>query len=244
MIDDITQVPEAIKITYIDSGLEIPQTIQELAGAEISADLREKIEAISEERTDNEITQMSSQIYQQRFTGDYLKPYNWASGVSGCLEQDYREVTDEGANTFFIALFNKVTDEIGANLSRNNLFHGHCMINTTVNDLRIVFHAFEYPSDLEAIKSEQASAIDTTVASFTRQTENFKYRNAVYSTALNQIIKIDMTGWEEGSEDHAPFNEAGTIINHICFDQDKLGTLEATLNYFPKDGHRSVFFKK
>ena len=245
MIDNLSS--NGSKVSYHDiEGLSIPDGISNLTKADNRDDFLKALYKITEVISADELNGMASQIYRARADVDHKKPSNWSSGATPSMDTSHRKVEDEDSIKFFVTMFEKAAALIDATLSRNNLFHAHCLVHKGKKDFRMVFHSYEYPSDIEELKSKYAHELDTDVKEFESTTPNFKFRNVVYSSNLKQLIKFDQSGWTATSADHAPYNVAGAIggPNNIRLEEDMLGDFKATVNYFPKDDIDTPFFTR
>ncbi|MNC44697.1 hypothetical protein D3C75_936140 [compost metagenome] len=168
-------------------------------------------------------------------TKDYLKTSNWASNA-GVFSGKFRLLHSELAKhiTFlFHAIeeaYHTTWDFNAPVLCRNNLFHGHVIHNPVLNDILIVFHAFEYPDNLDlVIKSNQAQEIEPGVPAFKKEALAFKWRNAIYSVNKNRIYLPDASRTLNDPPLIDRFSGAWTL------DEKKCGQLLFDVNYFPSE---------
>ncbi|MFY9993449.1 MAG: hypothetical protein WAK61_00440 [Leclercia sp.] len=168
-------------------------------------------------------------------TKDYLKTSNWASNA-GVFSRKFRLLHSELAKhiTFlFHAIeeaYHTTWDFNAPVLCRNNLFHGHVIHNPVLNDILIVFHAFEYPDNLDlVIKSNQAQEIEPGVPAFKKEALAFKWRNAIYSVNKNRIYLPDASRTLNDPPLIDRFSGAWTL------DEKKCGQGLFDVNYFPRE---------
>jgi len=160
----------------------------------------------------------------------------WASGA-----KSPRVFKNEKLTIFFKDLFLKIEKSFAdIGLNRINLFHAHIVYDNRVwgSDLIIVFHAFEYPLDLEPKKNLVAMGEDISLSSFFTRSPGFKSRNLIWSLRANKIWRIDTS--------------KSSIFNHLvrspAFDlypeevlrantaqEIYFGKVVADINYFPKE---------
>jgi hypothetical protein len=186
------------------------------------------------------------------------KPYlvtEWASGGGDpafkLTDAVWRFI--DGANaTFFQGLFDVVAKTIpGAEYNRTNLFHGHVVYarEGEAPDLGVVFHAYEYPEDLEPGKAALAKTLPDFQGFKGALTDDqafykkFCQRNAIWTLADNAlrvpdyyeyVISLDeddiAAGWGKLIQD-----KTGGITRGVTVDEAKVGTNLIGLNYFPKE---------
>lgn len=118
-----------------------------------------------------------------------LKPSNWSSAngaESGFFTSEFYRIKDQYKNDV-IKLFNLAVSIINdssqtntCKINRVNLFHAHMMANET--DMLLLFHAFEYPTDLdlENEKYHEAVTVDKLMPAFTTSKPGFSYRNCLF----------------------------------------------------------------
>jgi hypothetical protein len=161
---------------------------------------------------------------KDKFVGkNYLRLSNWASqGASGDWANWQYMVFRSEPNLFFKALFTETKAKANAEFSRTDLFHGHVMWHQT-DGLIVVFHAKEYPSDLESSKSSNGKLADTKSASFTKFDKNFTKRNIRYDFRTDSM-SIVTTGLQNG-------------FGQQTLDQSYGGKAKALfdINYFPNE---------
>ncbi len=208
----------------------------ELSGL-LTTSAREAITALQGKTSPVAADAISQESNLQKSRG-YYKVENWASGGEPFVRFKTQAVT-----AYVQALFDMVASRIATKsnvttvLSRNNLFHGHLVFETfgQVPDVLLVFHAFEYPSDLEPDKSNHAQTLEPGVPGFTSQDPAFKWRNAIWSMRLNRI-------WLICGDKASPYRELldGTKLttdgDPFVIDESKLGARIADVNIFPNEG--------
>lgn len=87
---------------------------------------------------------------------------------------------------FFISLFQRVHNSFpDIKLNPLNFFHGHFVKNF------IIFHAYEYPSDLEPFKSRQIHSKHPHLKLFSSSNKFYGKRNLIYSFNLNVIYRLN-----------------------------------------------------
>lgn len=159
-----------------------------------------------------------------------LKVSNWASGGAvGALKtsDNVWRLKDGEVATFFVKLFEEVRTGAKAEFARADLFHGH--INLHKKTLLIVFHAAEYPVDLDDTQFPAANAALVEPKKISIKDPGFRYRNAIYSFASGTLQTFDTLNLD-------PTWKANFDDKLITLRDDTLGEPVAGLNYFPKDG--------
>jgi hypothetical protein len=177
----------------------------------------------------------------------YKKLQNWASGGA-----PFRRFRDRTVTRFFNTLFERVLGYVNSVLdptdrpwvlSRNDLFHGHLSWAhfSSANDVVMVFHAQEYPADLEESKNRAASELERGVRSFRSDAAPFGRRCPIWSMRKKRLWSIDF---------FAPSNPLLPLLatplstlrrgrNPLVVDQDDIGECLADISYFPKEGVES-----
>ena len=161
---------------------------------------------------------------------------SWASGA-----KSPRVFKDEKLTTLFANLFLKIEQSFSdINLNRLNLFHAHLVGDDRVwgGDIFLIFHAFEYPIDLELKKNRIAVNRDISLATFRTGTRSFDRRNLIWSLRANKIWRVDTS--------------KGSIFNHLirspAYDiyptevsrantaqESYFGKVVGDINYFPQE---------
>jgi len=101
-----------------------------------------------------------------------------------------RVFKNELINDFFKKLFHLIEKSYpDITLNRVNLFHAHLV--KSPDDFILVFHAFEYPIDLEPQKFALAKKLNPKITPFTSKSENFNRRNLIWSLKKNKIWRFD-----------------------------------------------------
>ncbi len=203
--------------------------------------LRDLVDPISKDILNNESSYKDSSNYKEKG----YKVTDWASGggveTFRLTDQCYRFQKEEHT-LFFEDLFCTVAAKIKATCSRNNLFHGHAVFDPDHNDLRIVFHAFEYPLGMEKLKSEQAAKIEPKVQPF-EMSEDFNRRNVIWSLNSHKLFILDCGEIDSGN----PCEKWLVENNKYVVEQTKIGDELVAFNYFPKefpqDKEKALFLK-
>lgn len=213
---------DTVKIARIAN--ECPDGIKKLIQKDFS-EIREE---------DFDPDQVSS--YNDRFTEgkNHLRTTNWSSSSS--TQWGYYLSTQAIASHFKIifekiaSIYNSELEFMSMVLCRNNLFHGHVLYNETLKDIFIVFHAFEYPCDLEPQKSSQAKEIEPGIDEYDSEAiAAFAWRNAIYSVNNNCVYIPDIS-----QEPYCSQLRRGPA-EYCTLDETKVGTRLFDINYFPEE---------
>jgi hypothetical protein len=175
-------------------------------------------------------------------TPGHNKVENWASGGAPFARFNELSVT-----TYVDSLFGWVAAHLSSKydgelvLSRNNLFHGHLVFETfgASPDLLLVFHAFEYPGDLETAKSRFAMTLEPLVPFFNSSAPAYRWRNVLWSMRLNKLWFIHYEDNSNPYRDLLADPDVSKNGNPLFLDESKLGTRVADLNTFPNEGVRA-----
>jgi hypothetical protein len=148
----------------------------------------------------------------------------------------------------------EVTRRTGLILRRNNLFHGHLVDSKDMDDTYVVFHAAEYPRNLEEVKSTLAKAVEGAgTVEFTSQDWGYAYRNVIWSLGKRKLwnpvysynsalLPGEHPTWLllKGSslDPKVPSSET---VGALTVEQDRMGTEVAGLNFFPGENVRSFW---
>jgi hypothetical protein len=225
-----------------------PDAVSRLLKLDSADKLRAELVGSSEKVSDDVLSNGSKLPKDKGF----YKLHNWASGGS-----PHRRFTSEAVTSFFEDLFTTLSAVSlsltsgdkwwkggHVKLSRADLFHGHLIWDTSAPfpDVLFLFHAKEYPSDIEESKSGHAKAIDSaSYVDFKATSPEFKFRCSIYSLRTDRlhILKLSDNGSPYRSLVADP--DLSKSQNPLRIDQDDLGVCVADVNYFPADGVRLFF---
>lgn len=207
--------------------------LQKGTAFEVTSELRSMTDSLASDALSNE-----SRLVK---TPSYNKVENWASG--GAPFARFKELS---VSTYLDSLFGWVAAHLSSKygdktvLSRNNLFHGHLVFETfgSSPDVLLVFHAFEYPGDLEPLKSRFAMTLEPRVLPFNASDPAYRWRNAIWSMRLNRVWFIHYADNTHPYRDLLADSDVSRSGNPLFLDESKLGTRVADLNTFPSEGVR------
>jgi hypothetical protein len=101
---------------------------------------------------------------------------NWGSGGRGGMPWRF---IDPACNDFFVTLMRAISEyNPDIKLTPHDLFHAHMLKYNTSTDLALVFHAKEYPADLEIVKNTYQDIKDI----FYSTDLSYERRNFIYFT--------------------------------------------------------------
>jgi hypothetical protein len=138
-------------------------------------------------------------------------------------------------------------------LRRNNLFHGHLVDCDDMDDTYVVFHAAEYPKNLEEVKSTLAKGLEgANAVEFSSADPGFVYRNVIWSLGKRMLWNPVYNSTELMPGEHptwALLKGAGLEkgerdtqdVMAVTVQQDRMGTEVAGLNFFPGENVRSFW---
>jgi hypothetical protein len=222
------------------SKLEVPKLIEQLplmlpSGAIRS--LRKNSAPLDKDALDTEST------YSLSGKPGFKKLQNWASGGA-----PFHRFLDKNVTLFFDTLFETVLDFVNSRLdgkeqpwklSRNDLFHGHLswVHFSSASDVVMVFHAQEYPADLEVSKSKAAGELEADVKPFLAGAAPFGRRCPIWSMRKKRIWSIDFFAKNNPFLPllSTPLSTAGRGANPLVVDQDNIGECLADISYFPRE---------
>ncbi|WP_437491572.1 hypothetical protein WME75_15875 [Sorangium sp. So ce1014] len=214
-------------------GVAVPGALANAMAGATAAEIRQNLVGLTTVRLPAYIDGLSA--YNGQFNGaNYLRTNNWASGGAADPLTGLRTLDDVAVRAFFIAVFEKVRVMTASRFSRADLFHGH--INLWNGDVIIVFHAKEYPSDLEPNKSQFAAQVEG-IPAFNRHDPAFRFRNAVYSFNRNAVDSLDTPNVGAHPVYGALIRDGYTLA------EEQMGTPVAGINYFPGESPDLLFLK-
>jgi hypothetical protein len=124
---------------------------------------------------------------------------DWGSG--GLLGTPWR-YKNEACNEFFISLFKQIASSLPkVNLTPHDLFHAHAILYGQKDRLALVFHAKEYPSDLERGKNHYQIPSEE----FTSTDVSFRRRNFIY------LSHVDDKSFKNNGKDFKLINKVYSI---------------------------------
>jgi hypothetical protein len=149
--------------------------------------------------------------------------------------QKPRIFKDEKINIYFKELFYLIEKKFNdITLDRINLFHAHLVL--TENDFILIFHAFEYPVDLEPQKFIMARRQNPGLKPFTTNLENFKRRNLIWSLSKNKIWRIDTSSKFNFLVKSSAFAlYPKEVLRANSLQENLFGKRIADFNYFPSE---------
>ena len=218
----VTETNENVK--RINLTLHVPDILRKLH----SPQLPEALQTLGSTLAECEAAIDSESTYQRKFHHHDLKTSQWASRRQRLFYR-HRELT-----TFCTELFEAMKQaasefESSDLLARNNLFHGHIFYNPELDDVLIIFHAFEYPEDIFENCAVKALEIEPATPTFKSTHEAFRWRNAIYSAKQNAVFIINAQTWGSGHKALFPFSDF-TLDESLC------GVHICDVNYFPQEG--------
>lgn len=163
------------------------------------------------------------------------KILSWAS--SG---QNPRIFKNQVNNDFFQNIFHRIEKSFPEiTLNRINLFHAHLI--QTPDDFLLVFHAFEYPRDLEPYKFEVAKKLNPQTTSFTTKSKGYDRRNLIWSLLKNKIWRFDTSSKSKfnfliRSAAYELYPKEVLLGNAL--QENLFGINIADINYFPLEEKR------
>jgi hypothetical protein len=244
-------------VQVVNLPTQIPQAISKILNCTDALDaaneLRNLVNAVDPTTVDAESKYSNEKQYQN----NWAKVTTWASG--GGILQLFREpIPNSGRHyvyrfnraentSFFENLFRAVKNNSPATCGRNNLFHGHAVFDPNHNDLRIVFHAFEYPTNLSDTEemSSRANQLEPSTQSFNTFEKSFYKRNAICSLKSECLFILDCYGLILGDDVADRHYYAWIDLPGVRLDQERIGYELVTFNYFPKELERgqALFLK-
>jgi hypothetical protein len=160
------------------------------------------------------------------------KILSWAS--SG---QNPRIFKNKVNNDFFQNIFQLIEKSFtDIKLDRVNLFHAHLV--QMADDFLLIFHAFEYPIDLEPYKFEMARKLNPQITSFTTNSKGYDRRNLIWSFTKNKIWRFDTSSKSKfnflvRSPAYALYPKEVLLGNAL--QENLFGKNIADINYFPAE---------
>lgn len=147
---------------------------------------------------------------------------------------------DEKINIYFKKLFHLIEKKFkDITLDRINLFHAHLV--QTENDFILIFHAFEYPVDLEPHKFIIARRQNPNLKPFLTNSEKFRRRNLIWSLMRNKIWRIDTSAEFNFLVKSSAFDlYPKEVLRANSLQENLFGKRVADFNYFPRED-RNLF---
>lgn len=181
--------------------------------------------------------------------GGWAKLENWCAGQTGWARFKDAVAQDDidlcmGKMADWFAAFSG--EDRAVLLQRHNFFHGHLILfpdslyRDGYPELFMLFHAFEYPEDLEQAKSAQSQKlIGADYRGFKSTDAKYRWRNAIWSWTLG---KVWFFNFRDNSHPYRGFLDDPDLSkrdNPCTIGQDQLGVdignVWAHLNWFPNE---------
>lgn len=106
-------------------------------------------------------------------------------GVGRGASNDNINGLTRGVGEFFCTLFRGVSSGTGHSLNKSDLWHGH-LVQTRACGVCVVFHAKEYPRDLDVDRSSANKS-----GNFSSEDDAYRWRNVLWKASDNKIYKVD-----------------------------------------------------
>jgi hypothetical protein len=188
----------------------------------------------------NTIDSKSSQYIGIQNT-NYLLPSQWASSGSGIGYQ--LPIGPSGWEALFASYWTVLSEvslqRVPYIYSRNDFWHGHLAFSGAQQTWFVLFHAAEYPYDLEERKDGYAEVVGPpgSYSAISSVTEYFKVRNGIYTFRDNTLRVLNFNNNFTSSNPYwnLLYNwQAVSVPDDYLFDVDT--TLTASLNWFSAEG--------
>lgn len=206
------------------------------------------LDVVAADKIDKETTYDKVNPGKTQNVKNELKVSSWGSGGGlGTFSGKLYRFKEVALTTYFGKLFDAVKAAVpNAKYSRNNFFHGHSVFDKVDGsvDSRIVFHAYEYPENLETTKSGQANEVEPSVAEFKDDKSDFYKRNVIWSMRSNTLLVPDYWDYLIVGEELSDFPYGGVVTPEGCvMNQAKIGEEIIAFNFFPSEGVK-LFLKQ
>lgn len=220
-------------VSIYDSALEVPTFITDILAETSATAAAAKMVGLSYKVSTPALNDESA------FNCDasYKKLENWASGT----KPPYFRSSTRAANTWLANLFAEVARRAGHTLSRADLFHCHLSYDASGPDLLLIFHAREYPSDIEPFKNGIATGLDNGIVGFDTTTLDFRDRNPIYSAATNRIYVPHFVNNANPYRTLIADPDLTVAQNPLFLDSTLLGDCLADISTFPREGAAPFF---
>jgi hypothetical protein len=119
---------------------------------------------------------------------------------------------------FFCILFRNVSAVTGHRLHKSDLWHGH-LVQTRSGGVCIVFHAKEYPRDVDVDRSSANKS-----GNFSSEDDAYRWRNVVWKASDNRIYKIDAGVYKKSTQTlvhHSALFD--NVIEDVALEWDVIG---------------------
>ena len=236
---------ENVRIVSLQDKFQVHQDLNQILSMSstelLASHLKDSLlQAIDADEIDKETSYAKANPGSTQEVKDALKVSSWGSGGGlGIFGGKLYRFKNQAVTTSFGSLFDAVKQEIpGAEYSRNNFFHGHSVFDKVDGsvDFRIVFHAYEYPGNIEATKSRLAKEVEPAVEEFTDGKKEFYQRNAIWSMRNNTIYIPNYYPYVIEGEDRSNFPYGRVLKDYGCAVEQKLiGEEIIAFNVFPSE---------
>ena len=235
------------KYAVVTDGLDaVPAELAAIAESRILADgtgdkAKELLTALSDGVAAAGLSQASSLSQDKGF----YKVENWASGGA-----PFRRFKDAALTDYMDDLFLTVAataasltgEPPGKILRRHDLFHGHWVFSDAAKDILIVFHAKEYPENLEQFKAGAAKALEgANYEAFASADRRFKLRCPIWSMKQNKLFSTDFAASDNPYRELLDNTDLTNRDNPLLLSQTNLGVCIADVNCFSNEGVKSFF---
>jgi hypothetical protein len=180
---------------------------------------------------------------------DPCKLYKWCAGQKGyarCKDASLQADLDLCMKNIARWFAELTGDDVAVVLQRHNFFHGHLILfpdpvytERTSPELFMLFHAMEYPEDLEAFKAKCARAVigPGDYRGFSATDRKYRCRNALWSFTLGKVWFFNFASPGHPYQALLDDPDLSQRSNPTTIGQDTLGcergNVFAHINYFP-----------
>jgi hypothetical protein len=247
LLSQLLSLREGDKHAFITRGLPaIPGDLQALVAPQVVCDeagskAKALLLALSEEVPAPQLSQSSS-LSQAR---GYYKVENWASGGAPFRRFKVAALTAYVDELFELvaALLASISGEPPHKiLRRQDLFHGHWVYCADAKDVLIVFHAKEYPADIEETKANHARELEgDKYERFVSADRSFKLRCPIWSMARHTVFIPDFSALDNPYRVLLDNPDLTKRDNPLLLSQTNLGACIADVNCFSNEGVAGFF---
>jgi len=193
--------------------------------------------------TDATSINTASNQYERIMGWSYLLPSNWASSGSSIeFQLPANEARRQGWQTLF-ASYQTILSQVEVArapyiYSRNDFWHGHLAFSGAHQTWFVLFHAAEYPQDLEEYKDGYAQIVDGpplgVYRSISSDSDYYMVRNGIYTFADDTLRVLYFRQQNFNTNPYLSllgmYQQAVAVSDDYLFDVDT--TLTASLNWF------------
>lgn len=246
LLESLRKSPERNSVKGVQALGKVPLPVpQDLLRLMESKNIQKELSELTHnEKLDRQFQEDLAKNIFQDSPQEWGRIDHWKSGGNNFRRFHNQEISQYLEKVFHHLVQKSREQGQKISINRSDLYHGHMIYDQRAKDILIIFHAKEYPMDLEYFKAH-ACATSLGEAVFYSTDSSYKKRNFLFSLGENFLWNIDtsvegplkdlifppeLPDLENDPELKLIFERGNTLQNSRF---ESLGGPLGDLNYFP-----------